>query len=281
MTKVDQFESVFRAAARTVFEYRRPEIETVLVITDLEAEPARALTQRIRGFLAELGNPSYQTVDKNGFHSVIELLELIEQHRPELVCTYRHLHSGAWRWPHALGEHLDVLTQVAASPILVFPHPEHEQALAHTLVNTDVVLAITDHLTGDHRLVSWAARFTQTGGDLFLAHVEDDAVFERYIDAIKKIPQIPSELAEEELRTRLMKDPRDYIDSCREGLGEQSLKIHDVVTVGHRLSEYRQLIEQQKVDLLVMNTKDEDQLAMHGLAYPLAVELRTIPLLLL
>jgi hypothetical protein len=30
-----------------------------------------------------------------------------------------------------------------------------------------------------------------------------------------------------------------------------------------------------------MNTKDEDQLAMHGLAYPLAIELRTIPLLML
>ena len=30
-----------------------------------------------------------------------------------------------------------------------------------------------------------------------------------------------------------------------------------------------------------MNTKDDDQLAMHGLAYPLAVELRDIPLLML
>jgi len=30
-----------------------------------------------------------------------------------------------------------------------------------------------------------------------------------------------------------------------------------------------------------MNTKDEDQLAMHGLAYPLAIEVRSIPLLLL
>ena len=30
-----------------------------------------------------------------------------------------------------------------------------------------------------------------------------------------------------------------------------------------------------------MNTKDEDQLAMHGLAYSLAIELRAIPLLML
>ena len=34
-------------------------------------------------------------------------------------------------------------------------------------------------------------------------------------------------------------------------------------------------------DLLVMNTKDDEQMAMHGLAYPLAIEVRSIPLLLL
>ena len=34
------------------------------------------------------------------------LLALVEQERPDLICTYRHLHSGAWRWPYGLGEHL-------------------------------------------------------------------------------------------------------------------------------------------------------------------------------
>ena len=57
--------------------------------------------------------------------------------------------------------------------------------------------------------------------------------------------------------------------------------IESVVTVGHRLSEYAGLIEEHEIDLLVFNTKDDDQLAMHGLAYPLAIELRQIPLLML
>ena len=57
--------------------------------------------------------------------------------------------------------------------------------------------------------------------------------------------------------------------------------IKSIVTLGHRLKEYRTLIEQHEVDLLVFDTKDEDQLAMHGLSYPLAVELRQIPLLML
>jgi hypothetical protein len=41
------------------------------------------------------------------------------------------------------------------------------------------------------------------------------------------------------------------------------------------------LIKEQSTDLLVLNTKDENQLAMHGQAYPLTVELRETAMLLL
>jgi len=36
-----------------------------------------------------------------------------------------------------------------------------------------------------------------------------------------------------------------------------------------------------EIDLLVMHTKTDDHLAMHGAAYPLAVELRQIPILMI
>ena len=51
--------------------------------------------------------------------------------------------------------------------------------------------------------------------------------------------------------------------------------------MGHHISDCQRLIERHHVDILVLNTKDEDQLAMHGLAYPLAIELRQLPLLML
>ena len=51
--------------------------------------------------------------------------------------------------------------------------------------------------------------------------------------------------------------------------------------MGSRLDDYKKLIRDHAVDLLVFNTKDEDQLAMHGVGYPLAVEVREIPLLML
>ena len=51
--------------------------------------------------------------------------------------------------------------------------------------------------------------------------------------------------------------------------------------LGCQLSDYRELVDENEIDLLVMYTKDEDQMAMHGVAYPLAVELRETPLLML
>jgi len=53
------------------------------------------------------------------------------------------------------------------------------------------------------------------------------------------------------------------------------------VTMGHRLKDHLRFVEDHKIDLLVLNTKDDDQMAMHGLAYPLAVQLRRTALLML
>ncbi len=285
MSKVDQFESRFRAAVKEVYRYRPPELSKVLVITDLDREAATTFADGCRRFLDVLAAARWHTVSGESFRNVAELLNLVVEHDPDLICTYRHLHSNAWKWPHSLGEHVDVLTQVTSCPVMVVPHPARGGALEHAQQDTDRVMAITDHLTGDDRLVSFAARLTTPRGTLYLSHVEDEAVFERYMDVIAKIPQIDTETARETVKGQLLKEPLEYIESCAEVLardaGDLSLTVEPVVTMGHRLSEYERLIRAHEVDLLVMNTKDKDQLAMHGLAYPLAVDLRTIPLLML
>ena len=144
-------------------------------------------------------------------------------------------------------------------------------------------MAITDRLTSDDRLVSYGVRFTEPGGKLLLAHVEDEATYHRYIATIGKIPELDTEVAGETILEQLLKEPEDYIASCRQVLeAEQApLVIEQSITLGHHLTDYRRLIEEHDVNLVVLNTKDEGQLAMHGLAYSLSVELRDIPLLLL
>ena len=283
LTKVDQFESVFKSASKALFHYEPRTFARVLMVTDTDAAQARSIGERVRHFLGTLdGQTEWLSVPAADSETVEALLALIEQQRPDLLVTYRNLHSAAWRWPHSLGPHLDVLTQIAHCPILVIPHPNDQALFANAMSHTRVVMAATDHLAGDGRLVNCAVSLTEPGGKLVLVHIEDDASFERYMEVISKIPSIDTDNARETIFAQLLKEPRDYARACREELARQGVDVtvEEVISTGHRLSEYKQLIANHAVELLVMHTRDEDQLAMHGLAYPLAVELRHIPLLL-
>ena len=285
MTNLNLFESVFKAADKATFTYQPVSIERVLLVTDLSGSEDEALGARVREFLAAVGGDQtrWPVLEGSAFDSVETLLYGIEAHRPDLIVTYRHLHSDAWRWPFSLGQYLDVLTQATSTPVLVLPHPDANHALPHSVRDTDRVMAITDHLTGDSRLVNCALAFTRAGGTCWLTHVESRPGFERVMEAIAKIPAIDTDVAREALEAQLLKEPHDFIRACRTVIEAEHLpvRIEEIVTMGRRLDEYRQLIEGHEVDLLVLYTKDEDQLAMHGLAYPLAVELRQIPLLML
>ncbi len=285
MTTIDQFESVFLAADKAVFSYQPVTIGEVVLVSDLDQAPGRALIDRCRGFLAAIDRPetTWHHLGGGDYSSVKELLDALEARDPDLVVTYRHLHSSAWHWPYSLGEYLDVMAQATTFPVLVLPHPEADHALPHAVDDTDQVLVITDHLTGDDRIVNTALAFTGAHGTCRLTHVESSLDFERYMAAISKISAIDSETARETLEMQLLKEPRDYIVSCRATIEAAGLPVTlaDNVVMGRRLAEYRRLVEAHEVDLLVMHTKDEDQMAMHGMAYPLAVELRRIPLLLL
>jgi len=144
------------------------------------------------------------------------------------------------------------------------------------------VMVVTDHLAGDHHLVSMAVRLVTDDGELVLSHIEDKKSFDKYIKAIGKIPDLDSELAQKTIREQLLREPEDYIQSCREVLQAQGVtsSISPLVTFGNRIEDYRHLIDDRHIDLLVMNSRDDDQLAMHGVAYPLVVELRKTPILL-
>ena len=167
-------------------------------------------------------------------------------------------------------------------PVLVMPHPESFSDV-NPHQNTDRVMAITSHFTGDNHLASYAAHLTQSGGRLWLTHVEDQATLDQYLTTISKIPAIDTDTARKVLPEQLLKEPHDYIRSCSEGLHKANIdvEIKSIVVMGHHLRDYKKLIEDHRIDLLVLNTKDEDQLAMHGVAYSLTIELRDIPMLLL
>ncbi len=281
--RVDQFESIFKRADKARFEYCRPEIRRVTLVTDLNAADTAALLQRVQQFLAVLEpeSPEWQTLGEGDYDRKSDLLDKLVQQQADLIVTSRNLRQSDKNTPHSLGVYLDTLTQATPTPVLVLPDEPHHGKDA--LRSTASVMVATDHLAGDARLISHAVRFTQPAGHIHLCHVEDDVAFAYYLDAISKIPAIDTALAEQTLREQLLKQPADYIAHCIEVLHSHGLTttLHAHVLMGHRLRDYRRLFDEHRTDLLVLNTKDEDQQAMHGLAYPIAVEFRDVPLLML
>lgn len=285
MTKLDQFESVFRSAARETYRYEPIVMDSVVVVTDAEGGERETLVQELRKLVEPATSSDWQLhlVDPRPIGPVAKVLETIESYSPQLVCTYRHVGETYQSLPYSLGVLLDTFTQAVRVPTLVLPHPSQQQ---RSLPKSGAceVMVVTDHLHGDHRLVNFGVAFVGApAGTLYLTHVESLGTFERYLEAIGCIPAIDTDLVEQRLRAQLLKVPRDYIASCKAVLEAAgvTLKVEPVVRMGHRLGEYRRLVEARDIDLLVLNTKDPSQQAMCQYAYPLAVELRELPLLML
>ncbi len=286
MTRIDQFESVFKSADKPVFRYEPFSVGSPMVLTDLDDEAAESFAVLVGKYAGAGGSReiSAQRVIKGAdFSTIEECLELIAVGKPDLICTYRGLHSDCWRWGQSLGSYVEVLTQTVSVPVLVFPHPAAAETLSAAEAGCRHVMAMTDHLAGESCLVNAALFFTPAQGTLHLTNLEDQQVFERYMEAIDKIPSIDSAAARDSVLAQILKEARDYIQSCRTVMEEQGLdvEIQETVDLGLHVADYKRLAAARDVDLLVMNTKDSGQLAMHGLAYELAVELNDIPLLLL
>lgn len=285
MDKLDEYESVFRASAKERFRYQAQRIAKVLLVTDRPPEGAEQLAGKVKAFLGEIhkGDAMEFTVfSGDDFDTLQDLLDKAAALAPDFVVTHRGLRETEKKPPYSLGVYLDVLTQVTEFPIMVLPDdddPAFEKALEHLRE----VVVVTDHLQGDSGIINWAARFVPRGGKLVLTHVEDDAVFQRYMDVISKIPDLSTDVARRLISAQLLQEPSDFIESVRTCVADENVPIEVLAEVrfGHVISDYRQVLEAHEGDLLVLHTKDESQRAMHGQAYAIAVEYRHVALLLL
>jgi len=285
VTTLDQFESAFARADKVQFHLAPEPIRKILFLTDLDDEATERHLEQLKTFLVVLEEssqaPEWSTLGGTHYANGPEVLAKIAELEPDLIVTYRLLKEITRDQTYSLGTYLDVLSQSIVAPILVIPRDPESMNLAQ---GTPQVLAVTGHLTGDDRLVNWALPFVRGAkGDLFLGHIEDDHQFERYLEVIGKIPELNTAIAREEIQAQLLKEPREFIASITEIIrtARPELQIHGIVRLGHRVRDYATLVAEHKVDLLVIEGKDESQVAMSGLAYSLAVELTNLPILIL
>ncbi len=284
---IDEFESMFRAAEREPFAYVEIPLRHATIITDSPPPKAEALKKSLLTFMPRLGSVTdWRFLTQDDYHNVSELLDRLNEVQTDLIATYRHLQEKSFVPQHSLGVYLDVLTQATSIPVLVLPGTAAEPLPLDDRI-CDRVMVVTDHIQGEHALVNYGVRCcgrqADGHGDLWLCHVEDDLVFHRYMRAIAQIPEIDTLAAREKIDRRLLKDASDFIDTCIAELQEHGLpfEFHAHVERGHRLALYRKLVQEHDIDLLVANTKEADQLAMHGMAYSLSVELIHVAMLLL
>lgn len=281
MTKIDEFESIFRRAEREPFAYVPPSFGKVALVTDRDRNFAASAITAVKTELPSLASSEFTPVTGDQFSTVGELLEQLAEIKPDLVITFRHLQEEMLVPQHSLGVYLDVLTQVLESPVLMLPGTSAEPQLPTSEASS--VLVLTDHIRGDARLISSAAAIAPSDATLHLAHVEDDLVFQRYLTTIDRIPEINSDAARQHLEATLLGDARQYMEAAVEGLEAAGVPHNTTLHVerGHRLKTFKSLIDQSLADVCVFNTKDDEQLAMHGMAYAIAVEVIDRTLLLL
>jgi hypothetical protein len=281
--QIDEFESRFKRAQREPFVFADVPVETVALITDRPRNESETIRESLSTFLPRLETVNtWRILGDGDFQNVGELLTHLNAEQTDLIVTYRHLHEKSLVPQHSLGVYLDVLTQTSSIPVLVLPGTAAiPKSLAGRVCNR--VMVVTDHISGDNRLINYSVRMCASGGTIWLCHVEDDFVFNRYLQVIGNIPEIETDQAGELIGNQLLKEANDFIETCISELREQgpNISYQSSVTRGHHLSEYRELIDTHDVDLLVANTKDEDQLAMHGMTYSISVELADVAMLLL
>ncbi len=282
--KLDDFDSVFRSAVKPRFRFAPPNPEAVLLVTDLPERDAADLESRVRAYLGDDTSAftRWRTLHAEEFDRVDRVIEIVLETKPDLIVSYRHLKLRSKSLCYSLGAYVDTLTQSTEVPVLLLPAPGHPEPNERYEPPTRV-LVITDHMTGDDRLANWGVQMCTRDGTLFLAHVEDAATYERYKAIVGMIPDLDTETTSKRIRDKLLDRPADYIQTIVEELTAQQVKasVVPIVMMGHALRDYRRLVDENEIDLLILNTKDESQLAMHGMAYAISVEFQDRPMLLL
>ena len=283
--KFDQFESVFRSAIKQRYSFRAPTVDAVLVVTDQarpEAEATLAAVRRLHAGLERLGDATWHLVAGVDFEGIDALLKRLDEVSAGLVVTWRNVFGRATDSRHALGSVLETLTQSCHVPVLVLPSDGTDRQLP-SRERVDRVLVVTDHLTGARRLVDWGLLLTPDQGTIYLAHIEDEAIFERYMEAIGRIPSMDTDRARDRLAAKLLQMPQDYIDSVVKEMVNQEISeaVVPIVRMGHPLRQYEALLVEHDIDLVIIHGKDDKQQAMHGTAHALAVEVARTPVLML
>lgn len=277
MLKLDHFTSVFRAADKDIITIPKCEISKVLLVTDVSHEKSLLIWGSWKKLF--FGNVDVTILHGEESKDLSLITQKIEASGCDLIVSYRCLHSDNWRYPHAIGSYVEVITQMTATPVLLMPHILEE---AQEYSPPESIILISDDLTKEADLLGWACSFRSHSSRCTLVELENLTYLNRLLNTIAKIPQIDTEMAQEKISSQLQKDSQGWLERSQDILREweRPPSLKRVQIAQSCMTSCIELVEEEKAKLIVLNTKDDDQLAIHGLVYPFMVQFRNIPLLL-
>ncbi len=282
--KLDQFESVFKSADMPVLTHDEKHFRQILVVSDQQPDVAGDFWQQLRQswHILDRDNAEWRSLPVDALQDAGNFVSRVENEKADLIVTHRYLAEAERGQLRGLGSLLGAIVWQTSAPVLILPCDEEGRVIQRESTSGTVVAA-TDHLTGDNVLVDYGVRFTPLDGRLVLAHIEDDATFERFMNEIERIPQIETDVARREMKDKLLHRPQAYIKSCEEVLRAAGKRcdISSVIRFGHRVRDYHTLIGENGAELLCLHAGDDDVPARRGMAHMIATQFRNLPLFLI
>jgi hypothetical protein len=276
MVTVDEFESQFRRSAKEHFTHEKMTFDRVTFFVDDDF-----VADQAQSFIKEwLGRDDliFTIVRISPQKPVSEVIRELKNTEPDLVVSYRLL--GHPKEPsHSLGTYIDEVSQVLARPLCLLPNKFGESSQK----KPERVLVLSESIVGDSTLVNWGVALVPKTGTLVLADLVDGNAFDNYMDLISKCSFIDTEIARAELADLLIKLASEFESECIEVLRQElpNLNLQQFVGFARTVKDYKALLSQYEVELLLFSGKDHNQTAMSALGYALAVEVTDLPVVLL
>lgn len=254
MATIDEFESQFRRAAKTIYHYKPHSFSRPLYLFD--RKDCTAYKNSVETFLINHNAFSDYTLEGLTIDKSCSLLSLCEQVllkntdfiiSPRLLCYEREE-------AHSVGGFIDILVQELQIPVLLTPFVEAEGALKFP-GSKGTVLTISDNITDDQDLINMGASVLTEGQRLHMLQILDENFFNLMVSVLGKIPSIDTDEAAKEIRAQLIKEASEFEGSCAQILHEHlpTNEITSEVTFAAHITDAMSEIFSLKPDLIILN----------------------------
>lgn len=263
---LDIFESVFKRSVKHRYEYENFKPDNILIIGHSDQ------LNMLNAFISDYGNKCI-SFEYNSSFTWVDLKSIIEKEHPDLILIQRHVGITNEDLTYSVGPVLESIAQEINIPVLLLPKEKEN-------LKIETIGIGFDHKIDNSYLVNKALLLRKSIKNIELIHVEDEAIFKYYIDAIEKIPEINTELAETKLKETILELSEDFFRGVAKDLNDNQISTNIHCQFGETVKCYEDIIKEQNIDLLVFEAEDESKMAMHSLGHSMTIQFPNIATLL-